>query len=133
MTVHPPAGQSSNSAEQREILRYDDGSRWLDILTEEIENKTKEVELQSISQALVHWKCSSPDRGLLPASGGRQTDAVRPAAGYSHYRALWVELARIKECLDDPSFDRLAVPGEREGQRDLRPPPPVVYHPWNSV
>ena len=25
------------------------------------------------------------------------------------YRALGVELARIKECLDDPSFDRLAV------------------------
>ena len=26
-----------------------------------------------------------------------------------YYRALGVELARIKECLDDPSFDRLAV------------------------
>ena len=26
-----------------------------------------------------------------------------------YYRALWVELARIKECLDDPSFDRLAA------------------------
>ena len=25
------------------------------------------------------------------------------------YRALGVELARIKECLDDPSFDRLAA------------------------
>ena len=29
-----------------------------------------------------------------------------------YYRALGVELARIKECLDDPSFDRLtALPG----------------------
>lgn len=26
-----------------------------------------------------------------------------------YYRALGVELARIKECLDDPSFDRLAA------------------------
>ena len=26
-----------------------------------------------------------------------------------YYRALGVELARIKDCLDDPSFDRLAV------------------------
>lgn len=26
---------------------------------------------------------------------------------YYHYRALGVELDRIKECLDDPSFDRL--------------------------
>ena len=26
-----------------------------------------------------------------------------------YYRALGVELARVKECLDDPSFDRLAA------------------------
>ena len=32
-----------------------------------------------------------------------------------YYRALGVELARIKRCLDDPSFDRPAQPPDRPG------------------
>ena len=38
--------------------------------------------------------------------GGAEVDRLQ---GILYYRALGVELARIKECLDDPSFDRLAA------------------------
>ena len=38
--------------------------------------------------------------------GGAEVDRLQDIL---YYRALGVELARIKECLDDPSFDRLAV------------------------
>ena len=33
-----------------------------------------------------------------------------------YYRALGVELARIRECLDDPTFDRLAAPATPSGR-----------------
>lgn len=36
--------------------------------------------------------------------GGAEVDRLQDIL---YYRALGVELARIKECLDDPSFDRL--------------------------
>ena len=38
--------------------------------------------------------------------GGAEVDRLQDIL---YYRALGVELARIKECLDDPSFDRLAA------------------------
>ena len=38
--------------------------------------------------------------------GGVEVDRLQDIL---YYRALGVELARIKECLDDPSFDRLAA------------------------
>ena len=38
--------------------------------------------------------------------GGAEVDRLQDIL---YYRALVVELARIKECLDDPSFDRLAA------------------------
>ena len=38
--------------------------------------------------------------------GGAEVDRLQDIL---YYRALGVELARIKECLDDPSFDRMAV------------------------
>ena len=38
--------------------------------------------------------------------GGAEVDRLQDIL---YYRALRVELARIKECLDDPSFDRLAA------------------------
>ncbi|WP_294552272.1 MerR family transcriptional regulator [uncultured Pseudoflavonifractor sp.] len=38
--------------------------------------------------------------------GGAEVDRLQ---NILYYRALGVELARIKECLDDPSFDRLAA------------------------
>ena len=38
--------------------------------------------------------------------GGEEVDRLQDIL---YYRALGVELARIKECLDDPSFDRLAA------------------------
>ena len=38
--------------------------------------------------------------------GGAEVDQLQDIL---YYRALGVELARIKECLDDPSFDRLAT------------------------
>ena len=38
--------------------------------------------------------------------GGAEVDRLQDIL---YYRALGVELAQIKECLDDPSFDRLAA------------------------
>ena len=38
--------------------------------------------------------------------GGAEVDRLQQIL---FYRALGVELAQIKECLDDPSFDRLAA------------------------
>ena len=38
--------------------------------------------------------------------GGAEVDRLQDIL---YYRALGVELARIRECLDDPSFDRLAA------------------------
>ena len=38
--------------------------------------------------------------------GGAEVDRLQDIL---YYRALGVEMARIKECLDDPSFDRLAA------------------------
>ena len=38
--------------------------------------------------------------------GSEQVDRLQDIL---YYRALGVELARIRECLDDPSFDRLAA------------------------
>ena len=48
--------------------------------------------------------------------GGAEVDRLQDIL---YYRALGVELARIKECLDDPSFDRLAAEAERERLEQL--------------